>query len=92
MTQSGSPPAKVVAEFRGSALRWVYAAEDEIKRKNLDLDKYIVSVVEEEESVVVLLRAPDQPKHKRGHAGNLPGLQIEMRKTDASIVRSNYVR
>ncbi len=42
---------KVIAEFTGSSLKWIHAAEPEFERKKLDLDKYTVSVVEQNDSV-----------------------------------------
>jgi hypothetical protein len=45
-----SNPPKVLAEFRGESLKWIHVAEPELRRKNFDLDKYIISVVEEDDS------------------------------------------
>ncbi len=80
----------------GSGLRWLYAAEGEIKSRitdrNFDLNKCKVSIIEEEVSVVVLLTTPGLPKTLRGHAGDCAGLEIEIRKADAKVVRSNYIK
>ena len=49
-----SNPPKVMAEFTGASLNWIHAAEPEFQRKKLDLDKYTVSVVEQNDSVTPL--------------------------------------
>jgi hypothetical protein len=64
----------------------------EIEGKQLDRDKYTVSVFEEQDTVVVVLKVPDQPKGQRGHAGAIPGFEVEVRKSDGKVLRSNYLR
>jgi hypothetical protein len=90
MAQSHAP--KVLAQCSGAALKWIHAAEPEFQRRQLDLDKYNVSVVEESDSVVVSLSSPDEPKGLRGSAGKYPGFEIEISKKDLRILRSNFVR
>ena len=90
MAQSGPP--KQIAEFSGAAFKWVRAAEPEFQKRHLDLNKYIVLVAEQDDSVIVALRSPDATKEARGNTGTLPGYEVEIRKKDLSIVRSNYVR
>jgi len=87
-----SKPPKVIAEFSGSSLKWIHAAEPEFQRKNLDLDKYTVSVVEQNDSVTVALTSPDSVKGARGSTGSYPGFEVEISKKDLKILRSNYVR
>jgi len=87
-----SKPARLLAEFRGASLKWVHADEPEFKRRNLNLDKYIVSITEEDDSVVVTLSATDAVKGAFGSSGSYPGYEVEIRKKDMKVVRSNYVR
>src|ERR1700757_2231300 len=61
-----SKPPKVMAEFAGASLKWIHAAEPEFQREKLDLDKYVVSIVEHNDSVVVGLSSFDSVKGARG--------------------------
>jgi len=83
---------KVIAEFPGTALKWVHAAEPEFERRNLDLAKYNVSVVEERDSVTVALALLDANPHARGSSGSYPGYAVEIGKKDLRVLRSYYVR
>jgi hypothetical protein len=87
-----STPPRVVAEFSGASLKWVHAAEPEFEKKKLDLGNYLISVIEQNDSVVVVLTASDAEKGARGSSGTYPGYEVEIRKNDLKILRSNYVR
>ncbi len=90
MAQSNHP--RVIAEFAGTSLKWIHAAEPEFQRKQLDLDRYMVSVVEQNDSVTVSLTSADTVEGARGSAGKYPGYEVEISKKDLKVVRSNYVR
>jgi hypothetical protein len=83
---------KVLAKFTGASLKWIHAAEPEFQRRKLELDKYIVSVVEQDASVIVLLRSQDSIEGSFGSTGKYPGYEVEISKKDLKVVRSNYVR
>jgi hypothetical protein len=87
-----SVPPKVVAELPGGSLKWIHIAEAEFQRKDLDVDKYTVSVVEENNSVTVTLRSLDSVPGARGSSGTYPGYVVEISKKDLKVLRSNYVR
>lgn len=87
-----SKPPRLMAEFAGASLKWVHAAEPEFERKKLDLGNYTVSIVEQDDSVIVTLTSSDAPRGARGSAGKYPGYEVEISKKDLKIVRSNYVR
>ena len=87
-----SKPARSLAEFSGASLKWVHAAEPEFQRRHLNLDKYIVSVAEQDDSVVVTISATDAVEGSRGSSGSYPAYEVEIRKRDMKVVRSNYVR
>lgn len=87
-----STPPRVIAEFAGASVKWIHAAEPEFRRRNLNLDKYIVSVVEEGDSVMVSLSAPDAVKGTFGSSGSYPAFEVVISKKDLKVVRSNYVR
>ena len=82
----------VIAEFAGSSLKWIHAAEPEFRRRNLNLDKYTVSVLERDDSVTVILSPPDAVKAALGSSASYPTFEIEIAKKDMKVVRSNYVR
>jgi len=87
-----SKPPRVMAEFTGASLKWIHAAEPEFQREKLDLDKYMVSVVEQNDSVIVGLSSFDSVKGARGGTGSYPGYEVEIRKKDLKVVRSNHIR
>jgi hypothetical protein len=87
-----SKPPKVMAVFDGASLKWVHAAEPEFERKKLDLENYTVSIVEQNDSVIVTLSASDSQKGARGSTGKSPGYEVEINKKDMRVIRSNYIR
>jgi hypothetical protein len=90
MPQSSGPTT--VAELPGTCLKWIHVAEVEIHRKNLNVDNYIVSVVERDEFVTVILKSVDAHEGSKGSGGTHVGYEVEIRKRDSKVVRSNYVR
>lgn len=89
-----SNPPRVMAEFPGSSLKWVRIAEPEFEQRKLDLDNYTITVVEEDDSVAVILRSPETVgvPGLRGSTGKFPGFAVEISKKDRKVIRSNYVR
>jgi hypothetical protein len=90
MSQTDS--AKVKVEFPGACLKWIHAAEPEFQRRHLDENNYIIYVHEKDDSVVITLGSPDEPKGVRGSVGTYPGYEVEISKKDLKILRSNYIR
>lgn len=82
----------IVAQIPGHRLKWIEAAEPEFRRRNLDVNNYIVFVDDAPDSVIVSLGSPDQPEGARGSAGTYPGYVVEISKKDMKILRSHYVR
>lgn len=83
---------RVIAEFPGASVKWVHIAEAQFEREKLDLNKYKVSVIEQENSMVVLLTGLKEPKGAIGSVGPDLGYEVEISKKDLKIIRSNYVR
>jgi len=83
---------EVTAELPGSSLKWIHIAEAEFDRRKLDLDKYRVSVIEERDTVVVILTGLKQPRNSIGSLGPDLGYEVEISKRTRKVVRSNYVR
>jgi len=90
MSQSSGPTT--VAKFPGACLKWVHAAEAEVHRKGLNLDNYMVSVVERDDVVTVILKAVDAPEGSKGSGGSHIGFEVELSKKNSKVVRSNYLR
>jgi hypothetical protein len=87
-----SNPPKVIAEFTGASLKWIHATEPEFERRKLDVDKYTVIVVEQNDSVTVGLKSSDAAEGARGSTGRYPGYEVEISKKDVKVIRSNYIR
>jgi len=87
-----STPPRVIAEFAGASLKWIHVAEPELRRNHLNLDKYMVSVTEEDDSVTVSLLATDAVKGTKGSSGSYPAYAVEISKKDLRVVRSYYQR
>lgn len=77
-------------EFPGSALKWVNVAEPEFRRQHLNLDNYKVVVIEERDSMDVLLQSNDDVKGAKGSSGTHPDFDVEIDKKDFTIIRSSY--
>jgi hypothetical protein len=56
------------------------------------LDKYIIAVVEEHNSVIAILRSSHVAEVVRESTGRYPGYEVEIRETDLKVLRSNYIR
>jgi hypothetical protein len=85
-------PPDVTAKFPGAALKWIHIAEPEFERKKLDLSKYTVFVVDQDDSVVVILRALGLSENVTGSMGKYPGYSVEISKKDLKIIQENYAR
>jgi hypothetical protein len=90
MAQSG--PLTVIAEFPGSSLKWVRIAEPEFEREKLDLNNYTISIIDEGDSVTVILKTPGLSEKVRGNGGKYPGYWVEISKKDSKVVRAAYTR
>jgi hypothetical protein len=83
---------RVIAEFPGVALKWVKIADVEFARQKLDKNNYKIVVVDTDASIVVILDDLEKLPGTRGSSGKYPGYEVEIRKSDLAIVRSNFVR
>jgi len=86
------PSLKPIAVFPGTALKWLAAAQVVIDKRALDREKYIISIFDEGETVIVLLSAIDEIPGALGSTGSVPGYEIEIRKQDSQVIRANYSR
>jgi hypothetical protein len=90
MTQSN--PSQLRAEFPGASVKWLHIAEPEFQYRKLDLDKYIIVIVEKNKSVIVYLKSFDSAEEAFGSTGSYIGYEVEIDKKDLKIKRANYVR
>jgi hypothetical protein len=89
MSQTTGP---TTVTLPGAYLKWLHIAETEIRRKNLDADNYVVTVVVREETATVIFKSADAPEGAKGSGGSHAGYEVEIKKKDSKVVRSNYVR
>jgi hypothetical protein len=89
MAQQG--PVKVVAEFPGTALRWIRAAEPVFAKQNMKVENYTVGVVEQGDTVTVSLSSNPTPG-ARGSTGKFPGYWVTFSKKTGTILQQAYTR
>ena len=87
-----APSLKVMAELPGASLKWIHAAQPEFEREKLDVNRYFITVTEEDNSMSVILNSARLSKETRGDPGPLPGFEVEISKKDMKVIRSNYIR
>ena len=85
-------PGKVVAQIPGVCLKWISSATPEFRRRQLDLDRYSITVVEQRQSATIVLTSLDSAPDARGNTGSNPAYEVEVSKKDLKVLRSNYVR
>jgi hypothetical protein len=90
MAQGSSSPT--VIQFPGSCLKWLHIAEPRILEEHLKPENYMISVIEEDDHVTVVLKSLDAPLGVKGSGGTHPGYEVEIRKADSQIIRSNFLR
>jgi hypothetical protein len=73
-------------------LKWLHIAEPRVLEEHLKLENYMISVIEEADHVTVVLKSLDAPLGVKGGGGTHPGYEVEIRKTDSQITRSNFLR
>jgi hypothetical protein len=88
MAQAAAP--RVTARFPGSELKWIDIASAEFEKNHVVVDRYTVVVTDEDDEVVVNLRNPDKKKSREGHV--FAEYEVVIRKSDLTIVGSNYIR
>jgi hypothetical protein len=90
MAQESASPT--VVQFPGTCLKWLHIAEPRVLEEHLKLENYMISVIEEADHVTVVLKSLDAPLGVKGGGGTHPGYEVEIRKTDSQITRSNFLR
>jgi hypothetical protein len=92
MLASSNKAIKITATFPGSVLKCIFSAEKELEIKNIDVERYEVLILDTPDTVILILKEPGLPKDEKGNSGKLPGYEVEVRKSDYRIIRSNFVR
>jgi hypothetical protein len=83
---------KVLDAISGSNFLAIKAAMAVFQRHNPDLAYYIIEVVSEGDSVVVIFADKDRHLGTRGSLGPRPGFEVEMDANDLRVLRSNFVK
>jgi hypothetical protein len=91
-THRTAGPLNVMAELPGKSLKWIRIAQPEFERESLEVDKYFLTVVEEDDSVSVILTGSRISKEVRGDPGPIPGYEVEISKKDQKVIRANYIK
>ena len=91
------PPGSVAGfHERGSILgvdlKAIQAALPIFEKHGLKIDDYKVVVIEDREFVVVIFDDPDRPPGQIGSTARKVAFEVRLRRSDRSVVGSNFVR
>ena len=82
-----------VVKIKGEHARIILATDPEIKKRNLDLERYEIAIIDSNELWVVLFEPKGALRGTRGSPlKGVPGFTVELRKGDLSVLRSYFVR
>ncbi len=81
----------VLDTIQGSSLPAIQTAMGEFQRQNLDPVHYKITVVREGDAIVVMFGNKESRRGDRG-GGQRPGFEVEMARSDLSVLRSNLTR
>jgi hypothetical protein len=74
----------------------IEAAAVEFARQGLDISRYRITVHETEASLFVTFIDADVPdeqrRHVRGNPGKIPGFEVQLKRDNFQVVRSNFTR
>ena len=90
MAQEGRP--RTAIRFPGTYLKWLHVAEQKLIEEGLKPDNYMISVIDEDDHLAVIFTSVDAPPGVKGSGGAYPGYTVEVRKADAQIIRSYFLR
>lgn len=83
---------QLVESISGKSFKIIQATLPEVAKNHFDLEKFKIVVMESESSYLVIFDDPKRAEGQRGNTSKLPSFEIELRKDDLQIVRSNFVR
>ena len=83
---------KRIDSISGASLKVIEAALPKFEEQGMKLDKYAVSVFEQESSFLVVFDDPNRPASQRGSTTTVIGYEVEVSKQGLRVVRSNFVR
>ena len=84
ITEVGMIPGKYFHE--------VQLAYNKFSQLGLNRKQYKILLLESKETLIVLFKPISSPKGQRGTIKGSPSYEVELKITDSTIVRSNYVR
>lgn len=76
----------------GTTLKVIQAAMPRFEEQGLKLNKYVVSVFEQESSFIVVFDDPKRPAGQRGSTPDVTAFEVEIKKQGLQVVRANFVR
>jgi hypothetical protein len=90
LSQADGP--KLTAVVPGASIKWLEIANSETRRKHLNPDNFSVSVVEANGLAIVIFKSVNAPAQTKGNGLSRIGYEVQIRKSDAKIVHSNFLR
>jgi hypothetical protein len=91
-------PSKFASPFRergsilGVDLKAIQAAMPEFEKRGLKIDRYKIIVFEDGEVVFVIFDDPQRPPGQKGSTERMSTFEVRLKRTDLSVVGSNFVR
>ena len=83
---------KKIHSIPGNTLKIIQAAMPEFQKRGLELDKCLITVVEDGPFFVVIFDDPNRPPYLVGRAPNFPTFEVELSKSSLKVTRAYYAR
>ena len=90
--KAAAPVLKERGSISGGDLKAIQSALPVFEAHGLRVDAYRVIVLEEGESIIVLFDDPDRSPGQKGSTGRMVSFEVRLRKSDLTVVGSNFVR
>jgi hypothetical protein len=89
--KSNNVPIQLLDQIQGSSFPLIQTAVKVFQQHNLNLVQYLIEVLLENNSVVVVFADKNRPAGIHGSIGN-PGFEVELDAAVLTVMRSNFVR
>jgi hypothetical protein len=90
--KANGEPVEMNEPIPGITLKVIQAAIPEFEERGLKLEQYVVSVIEQESSYVVVFDDRNRPPSLRGSTPDLVAFEVEVDKQGLRPIRANFVR
>jgi len=82
-----------IVSFKGEYARALDLAIGELDNRKLDLDRYVVSIYESGDSLIVIFDSPDRAPNEQGSAKKGPiGFEVELLKSPVRVKKAKFMR